>query len=122
MNRATGVMRWVPAIAWMTLIFAASSVPGSDVPGRFGYWAHFIEYAVLGATLAFAVRARTPALLAAAVGVAAVYGLSDEIHQVFVPGRDADPLDWVVDVAGAAVGATLVYAGMRRAASRRPFK
>jgi VanZ family protein len=104
----------------MALIFAASSVPGSDVPGRFGYWAHFIEYAVLGGALSFALRARTPLQLAAAIGIAALYGITDEFHQVFVPGRDADPLDWLVDVAGAAAGALTVFAAMRRAASRRP--
>jgi VanZ family protein len=104
----------------MALIFAASSVPGSDVPGRFGYWAHFIEYAILGATLAFALGADTPRTLAVVVGIAALYGISDELHQIFVPGREADPLDWLVDVAGATAGALVVYAAMRRAASRRP--
>jgi len=120
MGRTSHIVRWLPALAWMALIFAASSVPGSDVPGRFGYWAHFIEYAILGATLAFALKATTPATLFAAVALAAIYGLSDEFHQVFVPGRDADPLDWLTDVAGAATGALIVAAGMRKAAFRRP--
>lgn len=120
MVRYSHIARWLPALGWMVLIFAASSVPGSDVPGRFGYWAHFIEYAILGAALAFALRASTLKAWLAAVAIAAVYGLTDELHQVFVPGRDADPLDWLTDVAGAATGALVVAAGMRKAASRRP--
>jgi VanZ family protein len=120
MSTARTIARWIPAVAWMAVIFAASSVPGSDVPGRFGYWAHFLEYAVLGAALSFALRATTPLYLAMAVGMAAVYGVTDELHQLLVPGREADPLDWLVDVAGAATGAAIVFMAMRRAASRRP--
>lgn len=30
-----------------------------------------------------------------------LYGLSDEIHQQFVPGRSADVLDWFADILGA---------------------
>ncbi|MBP8105542.1 MAG: VanZ family protein, partial [Nitrospira sp.] len=33
------------------------------------------------------------------------YGLSDEIHQLFVPLRQGDPLDLVADSVGAALGA-----------------
>jgi VanZ family protein len=33
-----------------------------------------------------------------------LYGASDEVHQSFVPGRAADPLDWVADSAGAVAG------------------
>lgn len=35
------------------------------------------------------------------LGFCAVYGALDEWHQSFVPGRDADFLDWTADVAGA---------------------
>lgn len=36
---------------------------------------------------------------------AAAYGLSDELHQHYVPGRQADWLDWLADAAGGLVGA-----------------
>jgi VanZ family protein len=29
-----------------------------------------------------------------------LYGLSDEVHQIWVPGRSADILDWLVDGLG----------------------
>ena len=37
--------------------------------------------------------------------MAACYGISDEIHQIFVPGRDASLYVWVADCAGAALAA-----------------
>ena len=42
-----------------------------------------------------------------AAGFTALYGLSDEIHQLFVPSRSFDPLDLLAD----AVGAT-IFAGV----------
>ena len=35
---------------------------------------------------------------------AAAYGLSDELHQHFVPGRQADWLDWLADAGGGLAG------------------
>jgi VanZ family protein len=34
-----------------------------------------------------------------------LYGGSDEIHQLFVEGRSADPVDWATDTVGALIGA-----------------
>ena len=78
---------WLPVVAWAALIFAFSSVP--DLGTGLGGWdlvlrklAHAAEYAVLGALL---VRATGRAGLAFALG--ALYAVSDEVHQSFVPGR-----------------------------------
>jgi VanZ family protein len=119
-ERIVRYARWIPALAWMVVIFAASSVPGSDVPGRFGYWAHFVEYVVLGMALAFALQVETRRLWLAAVALAAVYAATDELHQAFVPGRNPDVLDWLTDVAGAATGAAVIAVVRRKAAFRRP--
>ena len=35
------------------------------------------------------------------------YGITDELHQAFVPGRLCDPADWLTDTLGASLGATL---------------
>jgi VanZ family protein len=45
----------------------------------------------------------------AAVAIAAIYSLSDEFHQLFVPGRGASLVDCGIDTAGAAVGMLLIY-------------
>jgi VanZ family protein len=41
---------------------------------------------------------------ALALAIAAAYGIFDELHQSFVPGRSADILDWFADVCGALIG------------------
>jgi hypothetical protein len=38
--------------------------------------------------------------------IAACYGVSDEIHQIFVPGRDASIYDWFADCTGAVLAVT----------------
>ena len=70
-------------------------------------------YAVLGGLLRLA-TGRT----GAAVAWAGAYGVSDEVHQAFVPGRSPDPLDWLADAFGAWVGAALVARAVRRARRR----
>ncbi|HSM91322.1 MAG TPA: VanZ family protein, partial [Anaeromyxobacteraceae bacterium] len=54
--------------------------------------------------------------LGIALVAASLYGVTDELHQAFVPGRDADPLDWAADTAGAVAGAALVVGLPRRRA------
>ena len=85
---------------------------------------HFAEYLVFGALLANAllctarVRDGQPGWLsrpvALSVGIAAAYALTDELHQLFVPGRSCDPVDWAVDVCAALLGALLVHLIARR--------
>ena len=104
---ASWIRLWLPVLAWAALIFAFSSVP--DLGTGLGGWdlvlrklAHAAEYAVLGALL---VRATGRSGLALAVG--ALYAVSDEIHQAFVPGRMGRPLDVAIDVLGLACGVLL---------------
>ena len=98
---------WLPVAAWAGLIFAFSSVP--DLGTGLGGWdlvlrklAHAAEFAVLGALL---VRATGRAGLA--VGLGTLYALSDELHQVVVPGRMGSPLDVAIDTVGVTVGVLL---------------
>jgi VanZ family protein len=39
--------------------------------------------------------------------IASLYGATDEIHQLFVEGRNCNAWDWVADTVGAILGATL---------------
>jgi VanZ family protein len=115
------VLPWLPAVAWAGVIFYLSSRPTLPVEPRFPHFdkaAHFGAYAVLGALLAFgADRTRVPLAVAIVLGVA--YGASDEVHQMFVPGRSPDVLDWAADAAGV-LAACLLYTRWRsrRAAAR----
>jgi len=112
--RGPFLRNWLPVLIWAGLIFGFSSVP--DLGTGLGGWdlvlrklAHAAEYAVLGALLA---RATGRAGLAVALG--ALYALSDEIHQSFVPGRVGSPLDVAIDVVGVAIGVALWQAARAR--------
>jgi VanZ family protein len=101
------VSLWLPVFAWALLIFALSSVP--SLATGLGLWdtilrkiAHGVEFAILGALLVRALERRVPAFL---VGV--LYAVSDEIHQSFVPGRHASPLDVAIDGVGVLVGVAI---------------
>jgi len=95
---------WLPVLVWAAVIFTFSSIPslstglgGWDTVLRKG--AHMTEYAILGALLLRAFGRETPAF---AAGVA--YAASDEVHQHFVRGRHASPVDVLIDAVGVAVG------------------
>jgi len=103
------VLGWSAVALWAAVIFAASAQPGTAVPGRFATLAHFAEYAVFGLLLVIALDPRRPVGHAVALAVlfASAYGVSDEVHQHFVPGRTPDVVDWGVDTIGALAGALL---------------
>jgi VanZ family protein len=94
-------------------VVSSSSDPGPLVPpGISDKPLHAIVYGALGLLL---LRGLTQARLAnvttrrgcAAILIAVLYGISDEIHQHFVPGRAPDALDVVADALGAAVAVAL---------------
>jgi VanZ family protein len=99
-------------------IFLGSSTRSSNLPGPFPPGTdkvlHAVVYAALGALIARAWwrRARQPItrlrLVLWAALMATGYGLSDEIHQLFVPGRHFDLADLAADALGAVLGAILV--------------
>jgi len=105
------------AVAYAALLFAISQVPG-DALSRLGFniWdkaAHVGAYVPLGAAVMgwllfrrsregrFSLIGR--AFIAIAVAIA--YGLADELHQSFVPGRTPSYGDVVADFLGASIGA-----------------
>jgi VanZ family protein len=113
----------------MLLLFgvsAQSGVAAARVPAP-DWLSHGSAYLVLAA---LACRALTGGFrrpvggreLLLAVALATLYGVSDEYHQSFVPGRDASPGDVLKDLSGALVGATLcraLTAPNRRASEAR---
>ena len=105
--------RWGPVIAWMVLIFVLSAQPGlrvsSDdaVDGPLRQIAHVVIYAGLAALLARALAWKgevTVMVMAAAFGLALLYGVTDELHQSIVPDRTGQVADLVWDGAGALIG------------------
>ena len=134
-------VRWALVAAWACLIVFMSSNTGSNLSGDLGFFselyrsmkdvqqsllgpgvdllspaAHFCEYAVLGFLLANALRLHMPLTRAclAAIACASLFGVTDEIHQYFVPERMCDPLDWLVDTLGASLGALVARISLSR--------
>ncbi|MBH0201420.1 MAG: VanZ family protein [Nitrospira sp.] len=119
---------WGPVCGYAGLIFylSAQSHPEDHMP----FVTHFsdkvlhaVEYAVLGALCYRALRGsgndawRQQAVLAAIL-LASLYGVSDEVHQSFIPFRESSWLDWLADTVGAALGVT----AMHRVLSLRPVR
>lgn len=116
---------WGPVGAQMAVIFAASSVPElGALPGGTPDWAgHGAGYAVLGALLLRALSGGrlagvTPVAVLTAIFGASLYGVTDEWHQSFVPGRSPALGDLTADAAGAALAAVAGWAWARLARPR----
>lgn len=111
----TGAARraWWGVWAWVAAQLVVTSVPGSAVPVDVGHpidWVvHAGIYGMLGLLVARAAglaswSGRRLALAGTAIAAAAAL---DEVHQVFIPGRDGSPADWAFDTLGVATGLLL---------------
>ncbi|HEY5538183.1 MAG TPA: VanZ family protein [Thermoplasmata archaeon] len=118
MRNRRAVALWVAAIAYAAAIFVASSIPApapevSQVPVS-DKALHALEYGLFALLLAMAIatvrdsRIHSYAAVLAFI-VAALYGVSDELHQTFVPSRVGDLIDLAWDVAGAAIAAVAFH-------------
>ena len=79
--------------------------------------AHFAVYFLLAFCVAHSLKFylhRAWILLVSAWGIASVYGVLDEIHQYFVPGRVMAVSDMLINAAGALAGAMLVVWWVRK--------
>lgn len=98
-------------MAWMAATFVVSHQSRVEIPfGAPDYIGHGVSYAVLGGLLMRALaggtlRSMRAALILPAVLIATAYGLTDEFHQSFIPGRMASWSDIAADGVGALVGA-----------------
>jgi hypothetical protein len=118
------ISRWGPALLIMAVIFVASSIPRNEMPS-FGLWdwvvkkgGHMLGYALLalaylrGLTTNSGPRPTVRQMLLA-VALAGLYALTDEFHQLFVPGRSAAALDVLIDTLGASLGVGVWEFGRR---------
>jgi VanZ family protein len=115
-------LRIVPALLCMAAIFglsARSTLPRPEsISGEiFSVMGPFGAYLVLGITLWWALGHFTLSFrqrMMFAWAGAVLYGVTDEWHQSFVPGRSPDIRDIVTDALGAFVGLLVVSLLLRR--------
>ncbi|MCL1879367.1 MAG: VanZ family protein [Actinomycetia bacterium] len=114
-KKNTRIIAGILAFILAAAIFVFSCIPGSSLlpghPDILNTIAHFCLYLLLAISLVITLNSARRALWlsgAVALGIASLYGVSDEIHQLFTPGRSSDPLDWLTDTLGALLGVVIV--------------
>lgn len=107
--------RWTYAVALATMIVVASGRSSVAAPQiiDFDKLAHFSIYGLLATLVARAGFSRNR--MGWAVLIVSLFGMTDEWHQSFTPGRSVEVLDWVADTSGAilAVGLYRYWEGYR---------
>lgn len=112
---------WLPVFICMCVIFYASSLPGKDIPSMFSFqdiFYHLFIYLIFGFIFMRALVNTCPGMtknnafiLTAILGF--LYGVSDELHQAFVPFRSVSALDLLFDTLGILIGG-LIYAARKK--------
>lgn len=120
-------LAWAPALAYMALIWFLSSAPRAVPLDVFPFkdkGAHALEYGILAVLNVHALRGTFDSLrgwkrLLGASLLTFAWGYLDEVHQAFVPGRNADAYDLLADTIGGCLGsaAALLVARLRRGPS-----
>jgi VanZ family protein len=103
---------WFPILLYCLLIFIQSSHPSPDITPHWPFMdkvLHFAAYALLGALFLRAfnttrIKQNLKLIIILSILLTSLYGISDEIHQSFVPFRTADVMDALADIIGSVFG------------------
>ena len=114
LNHMKRYLPLLPALLYMGLIFFMSSRPCPDAltgwPVFLGMkLVHLLEYGFLALLwlggLTWSTRWTTVPVIGVAVAITFLWGISDEVHQYFVPGRTARVSDALTDLIAAMAAA-----------------
>ena len=108
---------YLPLFVYWIALFVATTLPGDKLPmiGISDKIEHFVSYFILAFYLNFTLHfqhkfkklAESSSLYT--ILIVAIYGMVDELHQLFIPGRFCDILDWTADILGGLAGLMIVY-------------
>lgn len=105
--QARPAVAWSLALACAVVIFLLSSIPQlehSGLPAGVAVVEYVVEYALFSMLLSIAFGSRgfygSKSIFLASL----LYGVFDELHQFFVPGRDASMADVFADSIGCLIG------------------
>jgi len=120
---------YIPLAIYWIILFTATSLPIERLPsvGFNDKINHFLAYFILAVlvnlTLIYQRKSRflfqKAPIVTIIIGL--LYGAFDELHQIFVPGRFAETLDWMADGLGTIVGVLVVYYLISRLKYRLEF-
>jgi VanZ family protein len=120
-DQAVTSRAWVAVVLWIAVQVTLTSLPGKAIPvglpHPLDWMGHMTLYGGIGVLVArVAALRKWPTRWLVWTGILlSVWGALDELHQLFIPGRDAAVDDWVADTLGGALG---LYLGMRLMNSR----
>lgn len=113
---------WVPAILYMAVIYylscSAAPEPAKAMPiYRYIKTIHIIEYGLLSVLMFFALAksADRPSgwKFVYAAALTYIYGLTDELHQVFVPSRSGQLTDTIANLIGICLFLALIRTAIK---------
>ena len=121
------ILCWLPLILYCLLIYIQSANPSPKQIPSFPFVdkvLHFAAYGIMGilfyrAYQTLRIKDNIQMLMLLSVVSASLYGISDEIHQSFVPFRDAEVADVIADIIGAFSGVYLYQLLMAVRADRK---
>lgn len=119
----------MPLVVYWLILFIATTIPTQKLPsiGFNDKLIHFIAYFVLAIYVNLTMIYQRKSILLfekaplATIIICLFYGAVDELHQMLVPGRSAEALDWVADAIGVVFGVFTVYFLINRLGYRLEF-
>lgn len=107
---------YLPLAIYWIILFTATSIPSEYAPsiGIGDKFSHFFAYFGLSVLLyltllfqkKFAILNKYPGFMS--LMIASLYGMFDELHQMLIPGRSGELLDWIADFVGVIIGILIV--------------
>lgn len=119
LNKLESNKKWMvyfPLVIYWIILFIATTLPSNDLPNMnvSDKIEHFSAYFILAVLLNFTMMFQDKYLLMKrkawlfTILIILTYAGLDELHQLFIPGRDCEFLDWISDSSGVLLGIGLV--------------
>lgn len=108
---------WFLTFSWAYLIYYLTSIPSPKVTDNeligllLSSGEHFFFFGVQAVLLYFSLPKKLFNLSSTYLAIifTSLFGLWDELHQLALTDRTADPIDWVLDTLGAIIFIVLLF-------------